>query len=350
MSVTPQPRAGQKVRCPVCLEVFRWDSAAGQLFILSEDREYVPLRLSAEASPQKRSGAQRLAHIRCPNTSRDRPTHYLPLLYAAYRPPIVIGLVGASMSGKTHLLAAMMGAIENEGLAPFDLKADALDPMRHQTFMGEYTRRLLDHGQRLRGTVDGVADFADALLISSASGTWPVAFFDVGGEDLSRLKENTRFLSGVTALMFVVDPAAVASSRAAKDDTFRSVLGMLHPASGYLDVPAAIIVNKADLIRFEPPVDAWIHRPSPTGLDPDAILAESRDAYAYLHRAGATALLQPYRYCRRCTLHFASATGSQERGGTYLPGVRPMRVLGPLVALLAMSGVFGDATTRKVGA
>ncbi|MEV6599753.1 hypothetical protein AB0M36_23265 [Actinoplanes sp. NPDC051346] len=349
MNVTPAGAATGVVRCPICLDVFRWDPADDGLFAFSEEAGYVPLRIPADASPEKRAGARRLAHLRCPNPSGDRPAHFLPLLYTAYRPPIVIGLVGASLSGKTHLLAAMMGEIENDRLAAFDLKADALDPVRHRTFMRQYTRPLLEKGRRLPGTVEGVADFADALLISSATGTWPVAFFDIGGEDLSRLRDNTRFLNGVTALMFVVDAETVGAGGNARDDTYRAVLGMLHPGSGHLDVPAAVVLNKADLIRFEPPVDAWIHRPPADRLDAGTVLAESRDVYAYLHRAGATALLQPYRYCRRCTLHFASATGARARDGEFPHGVRPMRVLEPLVALLAMSGVFGAAAARQVG-
>jgi hypothetical protein len=338
------------VRCPICLDMFRWNPDGNQLYAFSEESGYHPLDIPADTSDEKRAGFHRLAHLRCPNPSGDRPVHYLPLLYTRYRPPIVIGLVGASLSGKTHLLAAMIGEIENDRLAPYDLKADALDPVRHRTFMNQYTRPLMEMGRRLPGTVEGVADFADALLISSATGTWPVAFFDVGGEDLSRLKDNTRFLNGVTGLMFVVDSDTLGVPQGAKDDTHRAVLGMLHPGHGYLDVPAAIVLNKADLIRFEPPVDAWLHRSSADRLDPAAVLAESRDVYAYLYRAGASALLQPYRYCRRCTLHFVSATGAQAHDGEFPHGVRPMRVLEPLVALLAMSGVFGDAVAGQVGA
>jgi hypothetical protein len=336
------------VRCPICLDEFVWNEAEGELFVLDEDA-YRPLDVTPDASPEKRASARRQAFLRCPNPSRDRPPHFLPLLYTAYGPPIVIGLVGASMSGKTHLLAAMMGEIENEGLAAYDLKADALDVVRHRTFMSRFTRPLLDSGRRLERTVEGVADFADALLISSNRGTWPVAFFDVGGEDLSRLQENTRFLSGVTALIFLVDPATISGSRGPQDETYRSVLSMLHPGAGYLDVPAAIVVTKADLIRFDSPVDAWIHRLPADRLDPAQILAESRDVYAYLYRAGATALLQPFRYCRRCTLHFASATGGDAGDREFPNGVRPRRVLEPLVALLAMSGVFGAAAEREVG-
>lgn len=337
------------VRCPICLDVFRWDPVDDSLYGFSDESGYTPLVIPADASAEKRAGARRLAHLRCPNPSGDRPPHFLPLLYTAYRPPIVIGLVGASLSGKTHLLAAMMGEIENDTLATYDLKADALDPVRHRNFMQQYTRPLMEKSRRLPGTVEGIADFADALLISSAAGTWPVAFFDVGGEDLSRLKENTRFLNGVTALMFVVDAATVGAEENATDDTYRSVLSMLHPGGGYLDVPAAVVVNKSDLVRFEAPVDAWIHRPYPGRVDPETILAESRDVYAFLHRAGATALLQPYRYCRCCTLHFASATGAEARDGGYPHGVRPMRVLEPLVALLAMKGVLGEALAGQVG-
>ena len=344
----------RRVRCPLCLDTYRWGDVGGELYSLAEGAGYRRLALPPTTSPEKRAGVLRTAHIRCPNQSGDTPPHYLPLLYSIYQQPIVVGFVGASKAGKTHLLAAMIGEIENGGLARYGLQAVALDLNRHRSFLDSYTRPLLERGEKLEGTREAVADFADALLVSSPAGTWPVTFFDISGEDLGRLRGNTRFLSGVTALVFVLDAEiATGRSRAGSlgpaDETYRSVLSLLHPGAGLLDIPAAVVINKADIHRFDPPVENWLRRPAPAGLEPEQIRAESRDAYAFLHRAGATALLEPYRTCRRCTLHFASATGGEARGSGYPGGVRPMRVLEPLVALLAMSGVLAEPAAEEVG-
>jgi hypothetical protein len=77
--------------------------------------------------------------------------------------------------------------------------------------------------------------------------------------------------------------------------------------------------------------------------------AESRAAYAFLYQRGALAWLQPFHECRRCTLHFVSATGAEPRDGVYPRGVRPRRVLEPLVALLAMTGILAGPESGKVG-
>ncbi|MDG4766869.1 hypothetical protein O7632_22610 [Solwaraspora sp. WMMD406] len=344
----------RRVRCPLCLDTVRWGDVGDELYSFADGAGYRPLVLPPTTSPEKRAGVLRTAHIRCPNQSGDTPRHYLPLLYSIYQQPIVVGFVGASLSGKTHLLAAMIGEIENGGLARYGLQAVALDLNRHRSFLNSHTRPLLERGDKLQGTREGVVDFADALLISSPAGTWPVTFFDIGGEDLGQLRDNTRFLNGVTALVFVLD-SDIVTGRSGRtggrpaDETYRSVLSLLHPGAGLLDVPAAVVINKSDIHRFDPPVENWLRRPAPAGLDPERILAESRDAYAFLHRAGATALLEPYRTCRRCTLHFASATGGEARGSGYPGGVRPMRVLEPLVALLAMSGVLAEPAAQEVG-
>lgn len=352
------------VQCPICLDSYPWPSEP-ELFQFDDSQGYVPVDILGTATETKRAIFRRSAHIRCPNPSNDHPTHYLPLLYAAYRPPIVIGLIGRSRSGKTHLLAAMIGEIENGKLTQYGLKADALDIAKHRRFIKTYSRPLLLEGRCLDGTVAGLTDFADALLVSSDHGSWPVAFFDVGGEDLGRLAENTRFLNALTALLFVADPGFVFGSPNTNgrsghidrpraylgEETFRAVLSQLHPAGGYLDLPAAIVVNKSDRLRFLPPVDGWLRRRPDGTVDPQRILDESRDVYAFLHQQGAGPLLQPYGYCRQCTLHFVSATGGEvaQGGGCYPRGARPVRVLEPLVALLTMSGVLGDETAGKVG-
>ncbi len=95
-----------------------------------------------------------------------------------------------------------------------------------------------------------------------------------------------------------------------------------------------------------------------------AIWAESADAFAFLHQNHAQAWLRPYSLFSKATLHFVSATGSEavelispRKGDPNAPavgvrkfarGVRPKRVLDPLAAILAMSGMLGDEA-RTVG-
>jgi hypothetical protein len=124
------------------------------------------------------------------------------------------------------------------------------------------------------------------------------------------------------------------------DSTFDTVLDRLPRTGPYLDLAAVMVVGKADLLRFEPPVDRWLDEPRAVPVDPARLQAESRDVYALLHRHAGRAWLRPFDSIRQCTLHVASATGGREEFGRYPRGVHALRVLEPLVSLLAMRGVI----------
>ena len=132
-----------------------------------------------------------------------------------------------------------------------------------------------------------------------------------------------------------------------------TVLSLLE-SSGRLpqSVSAAIVLNKADLVRFDDPATRWLRHEKPH-LDAAELLAESADVFAFLHERNAQAWTLPYSKCARATLHVVSATGGAgprgEPGGTYPRGVAPQRVLAPFAALLAMTGVLAGLQAQKVG-
>ena len=80
-------------------------------------------------------------------------------------------------------------------------------------------------------------------------------------------------------------------------------------------------------------------------------LRESADVYAYLDARNALAMAEPYEVCDKATLHVASPTGGADtgEGGVYPRGVTPRRVLRPLVAMLAMTGVLTGPEAERVG-
>ncbi|MFC7588326.1 hypothetical protein ACFQYP_34955 [Nonomuraea antimicrobica] len=303
--------------CPICLHEFDWSE--DELYERTPAGQYRRLDLD-DVSEALREDLLRAAHVRCPAPVSDPSLeHHLPYTYVRHGRPLVIGLVGGPETGKTHLLAAMIGAIEQGGLRPYGLTADAVDIERHAEYVDTYVHPLLVERIALsRTTHRATAEPMDALLVNDGRHTTAVAFFDIAGELLrSTTHEATRFIPAVGGLLFVID-AATRSARMG-DDSFRAVLDRLPKSGGRLDVPAAIAITKSDAVRFQAPVDAWLYA-EPDGLDPDAVLAESRDAYAFLHRRGAQAWLSPYDKCRRCTLHFVSATGAPPPRGAF-PGV-----------------------------
>jgi hypothetical protein len=134
---------------------------------------------------------------------------------------------------------------------------------------------------------------------------------------------------------------------------FEMSLTRLRVQPDFADLPAAIVATKADRLRYLPPVLRWLGRernPLST-MDASLVMEESRDVYAFLHGRGERAALVPFDAFRRCTLHFASASGSEAApdGTGFARGFAPVRVLEPLVAVLAMAGLIDGDQARMVG-
>lgn len=355
----PRPSAGPRapgkahaVECPYCLEPMTYDMS--KLFLVNTQLQYEPLEVSSEHNPKRLEDLLRRAVQRCPGAP-GAPPHYVPVPYLTNGRPLIIAMVGASHTGKTHLLTQMIGEVAAEALAPFGLRWQSVNSRIHSDF---YSTRVapLRGGAELGHTPQtAFAQFAEALLITDRRGeTRPVAFFDLGGEDLLKTDELLRFLLNVDALVFAVDPLLAlplpqldevrakyeVHANPAGDPTFETVLDRL--PSDHRPV-AALVVGKADLIRFESPVGQWLSEtthPSRTGLDHARMLAESRDVYAFLRLHAQRPWLRPFESIPQCTLHFASATGGRAEDGRYPHGVRARRVIEPLLSVLSMCGVI----------
>jgi hypothetical protein len=356
-----QPRAAgaSRIRCCICVDLFYFDKQTQDDLYEFRGDQYRRLVIPEGADSVKREDLLDTAYFRCPNPSGDTPTHYLPRTYAKYLPPLVIGIVGSSLSGKSHLLAAMIAEIVRGGLQPYDLTFAPLDHRLHNSYWRENAEPLVLRSERLARTTEGVVRFADGLLITSSAGTRPVVFFDVAGGDLLERGLTGRFLLAANGLIFVVDPGTALGmdtpadpvwGHAVSDPAFDNVLARLGAGKQFLPAPAALVINKADRLRLRPPVDRWLRAASFDGqIDAARWRDESRDAYALLYQHNAHAWLRPFHECKKCTIHFVSATGSEADGKSFIRRVRPLRVLEPMLALLAMTGALPGAEASKVG-
>lgn len=360
-------RAAGEVLCPYCLETIQLDLTS--LYVTDSRMQYQRLDPSGIGNSLRRQDVMRGAVQKC-TADPDFPEHFIPVPYLTYGRPLTVAMVGQSSTGKSHLLTQMIAEITDGGLEPFGLKWQSVNPEQHARFVRERVQplrngKVLDHTGALG--LDGFARFVESLLITDAHGqVRPVAFFDLGGEDLVRTDAALRFLLGVDAMIFVVDPALAlplphldhARERWGLevnrdgDLAFGTVLDRLPKSGPYLDVAAAMVLGKADLLRFQPPVDRWLDEAPATSLDPALMREESQDVYGLLRRHAGQAWLRPFDAIRRCTLHVASATGGQEEHGRYPAGAGPRRVLEPLLSLLAMHGLIdvpGGAEEFAVG-
>src|SRR5262249_54141009 len=154
------PKETIVLRCPDCVNTFAWTD---DHLYYDDNSRYTPLQIPSNTDPRRRADLLRDAYKQCPHSSQDNRPHFLPVAYGSYRDPLVIGLVGAPKSGKTHLLTAMIAEIGRGGLLGYGLTAGPVDASRHRGFLDAYVRPLIATGAALSGTKEGQSrDFADA--------------------------------------------------------------------------------------------------------------------------------------------------------------------------------------------
>jgi hypothetical protein len=353
------PSSRSAVRCYHCLDQFSWDERT-----VHDVKTGNAIELDKISDPVKRDEVMLNAYVRCPNPSSDYPEkHYLPLGYVRYLPPLVVGLVGTSDAGKSTLFATMADEIDRGHLRRYGITARPVMRELHTKFQHDIIRPLLKEGTALAHTrpAERGVEFADAYLLTSGSKVRPIAFFDVGGESLALGGPDTRFVQTLSALIFVVDPnRALGRAEGARDQAgrtssegdraFEAVLDRLGGAAHYREVSAAIVLAQADTLRFEPTVRRWLSSDDEDrAVDAGSIREESRDVYAYLYQHEATAWLRPFESFQKCTLHVVSATGGNPTAEVYRRGLRPRRVLEPLVAVLSMAGIIDGPEASLVG-
>jgi hypothetical protein len=357
-----QPIKERTVSCPICLERFVW-SEEHLLEYVRRSGTYEPVDLAGVSNPARRKDIRSRSYVRCPDVSTT--AHYLPAIYGDYPDPVVIGLVGRPLCGKSHLLAAMIDELINGHASQYGISAFVADHILHN----DYRRNQLEpflRGEQLSGSEPRLIGIAEWLLVGNGSSLRPVVFFDVAGEDLKNPGDkglNARFLLSADALLFVEDAAHVVPDVAEPIDIenaeisgdgqgnewVREALNRLgNSGRDYPRLPAAVVLSKADRLRYVPPVDRWI-RDQDADLRPARVLAETRDVFALFDRWGVNQMTDLYRKFQHCTMHVASATGVAVADKRYPRGVRPSRVLRPLVTLLATLGVVRLPDTNGAG-
>ncbi|MEV1073933.1 TRAFAC clade GTPase domain-containing protein [Micromonospora parva] len=292
----------------------------------------------------------------CEGDGAESP-HHLPLHYAQYGTPLVIGVIGSGATGKTTLLAAMIGSLLAASQTNrLPLQVDALDLRLHTSFRARYVNRLLVQREVLPVTRGETVELADALRVRSpvTGRDHAVVFFDMAGEQWEDAERANRFISALNALIFVVDGEQLSRRRGqrgaqtAGDQAFEVVLNRLgkvhdYTPQGFLPLPSALVVAKSDLLRFygDPELDRWFSYGDAEEFDLSTVEEESLDVYRMLYQRGQGYLRGAERFLRS-SLHFASATNTSPDGNrTYAAeGFGPRRTLKPLLSLFQMAGVL----------
>ncbi|WP_433228649.1 TRAFAC clade GTPase domain-containing protein [Actinomadura formosensis] len=341
--------------CPYCLNQLDW-SDYGELPLVKETPEGPDVLTRGPDEPETRWRHRTLGAMR--QCRGNGEPHLLPADYGDLE-PLVIGLVGDTATGKTHLLTAMIAQLERRrSLIARELRIEPLDGRLRQRFYDERVRPFLERHEVLGGTRPGQPEFAYALRVASrqTGRTHAVGFFDVPGEHYRRYSyEDTPFMSVADAVIYVADGSALRSGGGwnswVPDPGFTHAITQLRQTradgAGRLP-PAVIVVTKSDVLDGlddDDTVTRWLGRKDESDLDDlRSMLRESVDAGAFLRRHGAELWLDPLESGSQVTIHFASASGVSKpvQDATVFPdeGFGPKRVLRPLLSLFSMTGLL----------
>ncbi|GGQ25878.1 hypothetical protein BKA00_002408 [Actinomadura coerulea] len=334
--------------CPYCLSEFAWNSAP--LVDRTVDGEEIALtREPGESDVRWRTRTMHAWRV-CEATGKD---HFVPASLGGMT-VLIVGMVGTSGSGKSHLLAAMTEELDQAALKiSHRLDVLPLDPRLQRELFARNRFDLLRDRKPLPVTRRALSpEFTCAYRITSGhtGEQYALLIFDVPGEIFSQghTRDDTPFMSIADGLVFVADGTEldVRHGRHTGDPGFTAVLSHIdHVRAGrsleFLPLPAALVIAKSDTLRAFKEVDRWLDRRD--DLELGTVEEESEDAYALLRSRGAGSWLVPVQKCEDATLHFASATGvgvDMESGEYPEQSFRRQRVLRPLLALLAMKGVL----------
>lgn len=354
---------GPTVVCPYCLWDLDWDT----LPLVYRDGDSITYleRQPGESDARwltRTSGAERICE-------GDDGQHYLPADYGEYQ-PLIIGVVGASASGKTHLLAAMIDQLVGTILLKIkhNLTISPLDSVKHREFVRRKVTPFVEDRKVLPGTQrDEQIEFVYALRAHNnrTGEKHALIFFDVSGEFFNDayaeyVEDGTngpemrelQFISIVDALLFVADAEKLdrhlrLPDKRLADPAFMKPFGHIdrirNPTSkAFLPLPAALVVAKSDVLHWHPVVQGWLYADDDDNLE--TVEEESEEAYVFLRSRGAESWLHPVVHCGSSTIHFASASGVPKVNNAAFQekGFGPRRVLRPLLSLLAMKGVIKD--------
>ncbi|MGI5422172.1 hypothetical protein [Actinomadura luteofluorescens] len=349
--------------CPYCLSEFDWNSAP-LVDRTVEGEEIALTREPGESDVRWRTRTMHAWRV-CEATGKD---HFVPASLGGMT-VLIVGMVGTSGSGKSHLLAAMTEELDQSALKiSHRLDVLPLDPRLQRELFARNRFDLLRDRKPLPVTRRALSpEFTCAYRITSGhtGEQYALLIFDVPGEIFSQghTRDDTPFMSIADGLIFVADGTEldVRHGRHTGDPGFTAVLSHIdHVRAGqgleFLPLPAALVIAKSDTLRAFKEVDRWLDRRDDLVLG--TVEEESEDAYALLRSRGAGSWLVPVQKCEDATLHFASATGvgvDMESGEYPEQSFRRQRVLRPLLALLAMKGVLprevlGAPADREVAA
>lgn len=369
-------KAPRSVTCPNCFVEF----PVGKLLFSSFDKDD-DRRLQGKHSiwdrmrgrppaPPVTEGRERLTRRICPNPECGKVLPYS----AGTIKSLIIGIIGAKFSGKSHYIASLVNRLENQVSVDLQATLMSASDQTESRYKAEFHDPLFKHSFELPVTVGTPAPLIYDLVFSGA--LWEeqrdravtLALYDTAGEnfnDADTVRRMIQYLRVASGIIFLVDPlqSPIVRDQIPPNTTLPNLDKMADPGAiiarvlgelerenvvahdGPLPTPVAVALTKSDVLRDNgllPPGRLW---------STDTRHSGSFDAAMHEDIAGMMGeqLLEwsPRAY-QTITQRFSSnavfgvsATGcASDKNTRRYKFVNPWRVEDPLLWLLAELGVI----------
>jgi hypothetical protein len=279
LPIPPQPQPQTQARtprwviCPSCFDKYETEKILYSDYEgakpVAAQRTLMERLMGKPPKPPRDARGRVLPRKICPQCNKDLP------LTAGSQESMIIGLVGAKFSGKSHYVASLIQRLS--GQAGTDLHASILPVTREtpERYRTEFYEPLYKNYEELPFTVGTPPPliynltFDGRLYGEQENRAVTLALYDTAGEnfnDPDTVRRMVRYLSVASGVMFLVDPLQLDGVHEAlekrmdlpeREDPCEILKRVLHElqdshvlaGGGRLPAPAAVVLTKADLLH-----------------------------------------------------------------------------------------------------
>lgn len=307
----------------------------------------------------------------CPYCHNDIPQS------AGFAPSRIISVVGATQSGKSIFLTALIHTLRTITPRNFPIFCTPINNEMGRRFKFEYEDPLVNDGLLLAPTQKEKQQEPLIFTFSFADGTKPeinIAFFDVAGEgimDTAYMDIYAAHIRNSSGIMFLVDPLQLKSvghkiclrnniefSAVTSDEPVEVLSGLVEnyiykQGGGISDIPTAVVLTKTDLLEALQHTGEYIpaysnmftnftHRDFFDITEFECIDEEISEFFAAVDPNFRNALLRRFA---RLGFFAVSALGSKP-DGMRVASFAPMRVDEPFLWILFQLGYIEGYSTE----
>jgi len=355
----------KEVVCPHCLDTFPlWDmlftGASGQSHKAKPTLKDRLLRRPPKFA--KDDSGHILRDKQCPKCNHSLPWS------TGEQTDLIIGMVGAKYSGKSHYVATLVQRLQNEVGRDFEASLIHVDQATVERYRDEFYEQLYGNHAELQTTQPGAKPLLYNFTVDGSiwgrresNRSVTLAFYDTAGEDFEsdeKVRDFVRYLSKASGLIFIIDPLQIqllrqdigrkaklpeVHSDGAPNKILGTVIGELQKyglasANNELPIPVAIVFTKCDVLRDNNLIESnrqWVRDIHHRRFYDLTLHDDINSIFSYLVEKWSMATYNDIRTrFKKYSMFGVSATGCASDEDNRFPFISPWRVEDPLLWLL----------------